>query len=116
MSLTVDWDVALASVNQDRNLLRLVIDAFLKESIVFQEQVSTAISSNDAKLLQRCGHTLKGTMLSLGGEPWAQVAQRLEELGAKGTTEGAVTLAEQLNEQLPLLLEQLGSFSVEQSS
>ena len=116
MSLTVDWDVALASVNQDRNLLRLVIDAFLKESIEFQGQVSTAISSRDAKLLQRCGHTLKGTMLSLGAESWAQVAQALEELGEKGTTEGAIALADQLNEQLPSLLEQLGSFSVEQSN
>jgi HPt (histidine-containing phosphotransfer) domain-containing protein len=116
MSFTVDWDMALASVNQDRNLLRLVINAFLKESTVFQEQLSTAISTDDPKTLQRSGHTLKGTMLSLGAERWAQIAQQLEELGAKGTTKGAAALASQLKEQLPSLLEQLDSFSVEQSS
>lgn len=116
MSFTVDWDTALASVNRDRNLLRLVIDAFLKESVAFQDQISTAIGSDDPKLLRRCGHTLKGTMLSLGAQSWSEIAQALEELGANGTTEGAETLASQLRQHLPSLLEQLDSFSVEQSS
>ena len=116
MSFDVDWDVALASVNQDRSLLRLVIDAFLKESVSFQEQIAKAIGDDDPKLLQRCGHTLKGTMLSLGAESWSKIAQGLEELGTNGTTEGAAGLADKLQQYLPSLLEQLDTFSVEQSS
>ena len=113
MNLTVDWDTALASVNQDRRLLKLVIDAFLREAPGLQEQIVAAIRDNDVRTLQRCGHTLKGTMQSLGAEPWSDMARRLEELGAGGSTEGARELAEELGRQLPSLFEQLSRFSAD---
>jgi len=115
MSFTVNWEMALDSVNHNRSLLRLVIDAFLRESTVFREQLSTAIRTDDPKLLQRSGHTLKGTMMSLGAESWAQLAQQLEELGSTETMEGAAALVARLEETIPSLLEQLDTFSVEQS-
>jgi len=111
MSFTVDWDAAMASVNQDRDLLKMVIDAFLQESVQIQDRVKNAIATNDAGLLQRSGHTLKGTMMSLGAAPWSEVAEKLEELGATGSTEGASSLMANLEEHMPELLEQLGSFS-----
>lgn len=111
----VDWTAALASVNGDRSLLKLVIDAFLKESIQLQDQISTAIANNDAKLLHRTGHTIKGAMTSLGAESWSQVARQLEELGASGSVDGAPALADELNRDLSALRDQLQSFSVEQS-
>ena len=116
MSLDVDWDVALASVNGDRGLLEQVIGAFLEESVQLQGQISTAIKNDDAELLHRCGHTLKGTMNSLGAENWSHMALRLEELGATGATAGAQPIADGLNHHLPSLLEQLRMFSAEQSN
>ena len=115
MSFQVDWNDALASVNNNRDLLKLVIDAFLTESAEIQDQISTAITNQDTKLLQRNGHTLKGIMHSLGATSWSHPARQLEELGAAGTTDGAQSLADELNRHLPSLLEQLRTFSVEQS-
>ena len=115
MSLNVDWDAALASVNGDRGLLELVIGAFLTESVELQDQISTAIENDDAELLHRCGHTFKGTMSSLGAANWSDMALRLEQLGATGTTAGAQPIVDELNHHLSLLLEQLRTFSAEQS-
>ena len=111
MSFTVDWDAAMASVNQDRELLKMVIDAFVQESVQIQDGVTQAIDTKDASLLQRSGHTLKGTMMSLGAAPWSELAEKLEELGAAGSTEGASSLMAELEEHMPELLQQLGSFS-----
>ena len=114
MNEQVDWNAALASVNGDRSLLRMVIDAFLNESVELQDQISQAIVNNDAALLHRCGHTFKGTMMSLGAGAWSHLAMQIEEIGAAGTTEGAQELADQLDSRIPLLLDQLRAFSVEQ--
>lgn len=111
----VDWNAALASVNGDRSLLKLVIDAFLKESVQLQNQISTAIANDDAKLLHRTGHTFKGAMTSLGAESWSHAARQLEELGASGSVQGAQALADELDQHLVALRDQLQSFSVEQS-
>ena len=115
MNFHVDWNAALASVNGDRSLLKLVIDAFLKESVKLQDSISAAITNQDAKLLHRTGHTLKGTMISLGAESWSHPARQLEDLGASGSVDGAQPIAEELDQLLPSLREQLQSFSVEQS-
>ncbi len=115
MSFEVDWNVALSSVNGDRSLLKLVIEAFLQESVQLEQQIAAAVTNEDARLLHRTGHTLKGAMTSLGAEKWSVLARRLEELGATGSVEGAQALADELNQQLPSLREQLQSFSVEQS-
>ena len=113
MSLAVDWNTALASVNGDRRLLKLVIDAFITESVQLRNQISTAIVNEDAELLHRSGHTFKGTMLTLGAEHWSHTAFRLEKLGSNGTTAGAQSIADELTQHLPSLLEQLRTFSVE---
>lgn len=115
MSFKVDWNAALASVNGDRSLLKLVIDAFIKESSQLQDQISAAITNNDAALLHRTGHTFKGAMTSLGAESWSRIPQRMEELGAGGSVEGAQQMADELNQHLPGLLDQLRTFSPEQS-
>jgi len=115
MSLQVDWNAALVSVNNNRSLLKLVIDAFLTESAQIQDQISTAITNQDTKLLQRSAHTLMGIMPSLGATSWSGPARQLEELGAAGIIDGAQELADELHRHLPLLLEQLSTFSVEQS-
>ena len=114
MSEQVDWTAALAGVNGDRRLLRMVIDAFLRECVELQVKISKAIANDDAKLLHRCGHTLKGTMMSMGADAWCEPAMELEELGASGTTDGAREPADRLNSRLPLLLEQLRTFCVQQ--
>jgi HPt (histidine-containing phosphotransfer) domain-containing protein len=115
MSFQVDWDAALASVNENPSLLKLVIEAFLTESTQIQDQISIAITNQDSKLLQRNGHTLKRIMHSVGATGWSHPARQLEELGAAGTTDGAQEVADELNHNLPSLLEQLRKFSVEQS-
>jgi HPt (histidine-containing phosphotransfer) domain-containing protein len=116
MSFQVDWNAALANVSDNRDLLQLVIDAFLTESAQIRDQISIAITNQDTKQLQRTGHTLKGIMHSVGASSWSHPARQLEELGAAGTTDGAQELADELNRHLPALLEQLRTFSVEQSN
>ena len=111
MSNEIDWESALSSVNGDRSLLKLVIDAFLQESVQLEGQIVEAIANDDAKLLHRCGHTLKGGMMSLGASAWCGFPRQIEQLGGSGSTQGAQELANGLTGELPDLRDQLRAFS-----
>lgn len=111
MCKAVDWESALAGVNGDRSLLKLVIDAFLLESVELESRIAQSVADNDTVLLHRSGHTLKGAMMSLGATAWIEPVLQIEKLGAAGSMEGAQRLADQLAAQLPELRKQLRSFS-----
>lgn len=108
----INWKEALAGVDGDRELLKAVIDAFAQEAPALLDSVQTVLESGDSKTLHRTGHTIKGSLLSLGAPGPAELAKKLELIGAAGSTEGAAAIMEELSQQMEGLLEELQSFTV----
>lgn len=92
----INWKNALDSVDQDRDLLMAVIDAFTQEAPRLLADAQKAIQEGDAPTLHRSGHTMKGALLSLGADQPSELAKAIEQLGASGTTEGATALMDEL--------------------
>ena len=106
----INWADALASVDGDPDLLRLVIDAFAGEVPKLIEQATAAIQAADATTLHRTGHTMKGALLSLGVEGLAKTAKVLEDIGAAGTTDGAQDILQQLAPQMEQAVRELQAY------
>jgi CheY-like chemotaxis protein/HPt (histidine-containing phosphotransfer) domain-containing protein len=77
----VDRARVLAHIGDDRELLRDVIDIFLRESPRLLTAVRTAIAAADAAALHRAAHAVKGAILVFGADTAVAAAQRLETMG-----------------------------------
>src|SRR5262249_20420827 len=77
----VDRARVLARIGNDPELLRDVIDVFLRESPGLLSAVRTAIAAADAAALHRAAHTVKGAILVFGADTAVAAAQRLEAMG-----------------------------------
>lgn len=104
----VDAEAALEGVDGDYELLQAVTDAFVDESPGLLMAAETAIKDNDSAALARAGHTLKGALISLGADPAAEVARRLEELSTDADiSEQTTELVRALQQMIPIVLQQL---------
>jgi two-component system, sensor histidine kinase and response regulator len=103
----VDWTYALEGVAGDRDLLRIVIEAFLEEVGPLRERLRAAVGQRDAAALADAAHTLKGALLSIGCRPAADATFALERLGAAGDLgecEASLSgLESRLDDLLPVL-------------
>ena len=106
-SQLIDWKEALEGVDGDRDLLRVVIDAFLEEYEMHFHQVSEAISKEDSEQLSRLAHTIKGALLTVAAHPVAAVARQLEDAAHaknfKRASELAGTLQQRTEAMIPAL-------------
>lgn len=106
----IDWEDALESVDGDRDLLKAVVEAFLEEGPQLLERLQSATADQDAALLHRTGHTLKGALMSFGAGSPAELAKQLEQLGASGSTDGADAIRQQLADQVESVMTELQAF------
>lgn len=79
----VDTDALLSLVDDDSDLLRSIIDAFLEECSGHMEALRAAVAEEDAEALQREAHSLKGSTGNLRAEPTHEVATKLEQIGER---------------------------------
>jgi CheY-like chemotaxis protein/HPt (histidine-containing phosphotransfer) domain-containing protein len=109
----VDWAEALASVRNDRDLLKTVVEAFLEECPQVMGQVRRAVDGEDASGLRLAAHTLKGSMRLFGHTPASDHADALETMGRNGDLSGAqqtlVALERGMEDLLPVLKDYLDS-------
>ena len=77
----VDWAAARVIVLQDEDLLREIVEAFLSEAEQLAVELSTALTSADARTVARLAHTLKSNLRTFG-VPCADDMQTME-LSAK---------------------------------
>lgn len=77
----VDTDALLSLVDDDSDLLRSIIDAFLEECSGHMEALRTAVAEEDAEALQREAHSLKGSTGNLRAGPTHEAATKLEQIG-----------------------------------
>jgi signal transduction histidine kinase/CheY-like chemotaxis protein/HPt (histidine-containing phosphotransfer) domain-containing protein len=93
----------LSRLEGDEQLLRELIDAFLDESGPMMQQVSEAVTSQDAGGLERAAHKLKGTVSIFGSRAATQAALVLETMGRERDLRHAEEAFPQLKEQMEAL-------------
>ena len=69
--------------------------------------IRDAVEASDADTLLNAAHQLKGSSLNLGLRRVAAVAERLEALGAAGTTEGGAPLLDELSAEVAIAVSAL---------
>jgi two-component system sensor histidine kinase/response regulator len=112
----VDFDAALQVVDGDRELLREVVDLFLKEDCPRRlRELAEGIEQQDARAVRVGAHSIKGAALSFGGQAVGAVAQRLEQIGREGNLSGAKILLEELKVELDRFTAMFSSFQPDTS-
>jgi CheY-like chemotaxis protein/HPt (histidine-containing phosphotransfer) domain-containing protein len=101
----VKWDVALDGVGGDRSLLREVVEAFCQEAPTHLRGIAEGTANDDAKLLARSAHTLKGGLRFLGVESVASIAETLEKAAKAGRTQGHERQVETLEREATEILD-----------
>lgn len=76
----VDWQAALAAVQGDRELLRIVAETFLDESPQLLAAIRQALEAGVAGEVHRAAHTLKGALNYFGAAQAFDLAYRIEGL------------------------------------
>ncbi len=76
-----DMDIALESVDGDKELLVEVIRVYLDECPRLLEQLREAIEAKDFKAAQRAAHTIKGSSRIFGNSAIIAAARTMEERG-----------------------------------
>jgi HPt (histidine-containing phosphotransfer) domain-containing protein len=78
---SLDWSEALAAVNNDHELLKDVVEAFLEEAPKLLSEIRHSIDAGDAIVLRRAAHTLKGSVRIFAAHQANELAYRLETMG-----------------------------------
>ncbi len=111
-----DENKALDAVGGDRPLLQEIIGTFFEELPKWRSEIGEAISSDDAKTLQRAAHTLKGAVSTFGAEQVRTIAQRLENMGQESNLTGAAEALAELEQALDQFCLALEAFGKELSA
>ncbi len=105
-------ELALESVRDDRDLLRIVTETYLEESPTLLARMRQALAQSDGPQLNLAAHSLKGSLRFFGAEPGFQLAYQLELMGrnhdfghAADTLASLETLLAQLARDLRIYLE-----------
>ncbi len=84
----VSWSEALANVGDDRNLLRELVQVFLKETPPLLQSAIKALDSGDMKGLCQAIHPLRGSMLFLNPKLAIASAEEVEQSASNGDMAG----------------------------
>lgn len=80
----VDFDVLLARVENDRELLRDLATIFKEEFPKQLQALRQAVETGDGKPVATIAHALKGMLSNLAAHHAAAVASQIEQLGRNG--------------------------------
>ena len=102
------WDMAAALelVEGDRELVEELANLFAEECPNALAEMRGALESNDAALLERLAHTMKGSSANIGATGTSQLALVLESQARSGKLDGA-------REQFALLEAEAGRLLIE---
>ncbi|HWF39005.1 MAG TPA: response regulator [Candidatus Acidoferrales bacterium] len=107
------WDVqaALSRMEGDRELLEEIVHLFAQECPRTLEEIAGALQANDAALLERLAHTLKGSSANISATALCHTALALEMQARSGDLSKARDAVESLEEELQRLLPELQGWS-----
>ena len=89
-----------ANLENDSDLIRSIVEAFLRDHPQREREMAEALAHGDAPTLARSAHTVKGLLLTLGASPAADVALRLEILARCGNLPESEAALEELGGEL----------------
>jgi len=112
----VNWQAALDTVLDDRDLLKTVIDAVLVECPAVLDQLEQAVAAGNPAVVRRAAHTIKGSLRTFEASQAADLAARVEEAGRDGNLAGAASLLPELKTELTAVLQELAAYSVESAA
>jgi HPt (histidine-containing phosphotransfer) domain-containing protein len=96
-----DIDEAMERVGEDSDLLVEMIEIFLEDYPVRLAEIRAALSTQDAKTVERASHSLKGALATLGATSSREAAYTMEKLGREERLSDAgkamIILSEELN-------------------
>lgn len=104
------FDYRQALLRADRMVVRIIADSFRNNWPLQVRDMRQAMAENDAKLLQRSAHSLRGLLGNFGADPAEALSRKIEVIGAKGATAEAAPLLHQLELDLQSLDEALADF------
>jgi len=107
---SVDWSAALESVQADRELLKIVAEAFLSEYVDRLEELTGHVNNNNAEDVKRILHLLKGVMSTFGAVQTMRIAEQLETMGRTGQLASAEKQLELLRESVLNVVSALNIF------
>ena len=95
----------------DRDLLEEIVHLFAQECPRTLQEITGALQSKDAPLLERLAHTLKGSSANISATGLCQAALALEMQARSGDLSRARDALEILEEELQRLLPELEAWS-----
>jgi two-component system, sensor histidine kinase and response regulator len=106
----------LLRVENDRDLLRELIEIFKEESPRLLQQLHGHVVRKDMKSVEETSHGLKGMLSGLSAMPAASVAARLERMGREGDFAGLSDELTHLKREIEQLLPELDASITEAGS
>jgi two-component system sensor histidine kinase/response regulator len=103
--IPVDIETALNRFDGDKEFFKEMLGEFLNYAPKQLEKLTEAIERDNAKVVEREAHSVKGAAGNLGANAFAQVALRLEMLGRKKDLGGTKALISDLKAELKRLEE-----------
>lgn len=97
-----DLKAAMMRVDDDRDLLKELIDIFLGDEARAVEAIAAAVSAADPVALKDSAHAIKSGLGNLGAMRCHGAALELEMLGRSETTAGAAELFSNFKKELDL--------------
>ncbi|WP_129127665.1 response regulator [Geomonas oryzae] len=93
--------------DRGKEVLRKVVDLYLASTPALLKTMREAESGGDAEKLKAAAHSFKSSSANLGALRLAGVCRELERLGRAGSTEGALPLLHQAEEEYRLVRDAL---------
>ena len=104
------FDYRQALQRADRMVVRIIAESFRNNWPLQVRDMRQAMAENDARLLQRSAHSLRGLLGNFGADPAEALSRKIEVIGAQGITAEAAPLLQQLELDLQRLDEALADF------
>jgi CheY-like chemotaxis protein/nitrogen-specific signal transduction histidine kinase/HPt (histidine-containing phosphotransfer) domain-containing protein len=95
-----DKEALLNAFDHDWSFFKEAVDMFISDYPPMVNDLREALKAEDAVILRRTGHSLKGMVGNFQGEAAAQAAANLEEMGRKGEFSGKEEAFENLISEL----------------
>jgi len=95
----MNFEMVLDDFEGDRELLVEAMDLFLKSVRNQIGALRQAISDNDADLVKKEAHSIKGGAANLTADNLSRVASELENIGESGTVEAGTVILERLEKE-----------------
>ena len=111
MPMDIDFSIALAHVEDDRQLLAELAAIFVQDCPRLMDEARKSIAMHDSSGLERTAHTLKGRLAFFGIEGARVQASNLETMGRTQDLTGARETFETLDAEMKTILSEIESLT-----